>query len=412
MTQRLAHTSFLRHLLAYAASEVAAKASRLVVVVVVARSLSPEAIGLAAAALAAGEILKALTENGVGQMIIQAPPAELEKRCNSAHRIFWVWCGALFLLQLAIAAFLYAIGHETLALLLAFLAGEYLFMPAGLVQAALAMREGKLQQTAAIAGGQVVGANVTAALLALLWASPLALVLPRLLAAPIWLVLMRRLRPWAPDAKQGFAALRPFVGFGCAVLGVEVVKVLRLQADKLVVGVMLGAESLGIYFMAFNAGLGLATSFTQAFSVVLFPHLCVAPDKTKALRHGLGTSLLVLSPLVLLQAALAPVYVPLLLGAEWHQISPVVSVLCLAALPSVIWSAVAGWLRSENRAFIELRVSAALAFALILNTAIMAPFGLMPVAIGYLLTSTALMLTASWLLLPRDHQTTEGLRYQ
>ncbi|WP_170350208.1 oligosaccharide flippase family protein [Ruegeria atlantica] len=412
MTQRLAHSSFLRHLLAYAASEVAAKASRLAVVVVVARTLSPEAIGLAAAALAAGDILKALTENGVGQRIIQAPQSELEQRCNTAHRIFWVWSGALFLLQVTIAIALYAIGHQTLALLLAILAGEYLFMPAGLVQAALAMREGKLQKTAAVAGGQVVGANVMAALLALLWASPLALVLPRLLAAPIWLVLMRRLRPWASNPKRGFAALRPFVGFGWAVLGVEVVKVLRLQADKLVVGAMLGAESLGIYFMAFNAGLGLATSFTQAFSVVLFPHLCAAPDKTKALRHGLGTSLLVLSPLVLLQAALAPVYVPLLLGAEWQQISPVVSVLCLAALPSVIWSAVAGWLRSENRAITELRVSTALAFALILNTAIMAPFGLMPVAMGYLMTSAALMLIASWVLLPRDQKTTERFGFQ
>lgn len=76
---------------------------------------------------------------------------------------------------------------------------------------------------------------------------------------------------------------------------------------------MMGAEALGIYFMAFNAGLGLATSFTQAFSVVLFPRLCAAEDKHGALRHGLGLSLLILTPLVLLQAALAPVYVPLLL---------------------------------------------------------------------------------------------------
>ena len=85
--------------------------------------------------------------------------------------------------------------------------------------------------------------------------------------------------------------MKPFVVYGWAVLGVELVKVLRLQADKLVVGAMMGAETLGIYFMAFNAGLGLATSFTQAFSVVLFPHLCAAEDKHGALRHGLGLSL-------------------------------------------------------------------------------------------------------------------------
>ena len=173
-----------------------------------------------------------------------------------------------------------------------------------------------------------------------------------------------------------------------------------------------GAEALGIWFFAVNAGLGLANSFSAAFSVVLFPHLCASQDQRKTLYRSLALALCVLSPIILLQSALAPVYVPLLLGAEWQQISPVVSVLCLAALPSVIWSAVAGWLRSENRAITELRVSTALAFALILNTAIMAPFGLMPVAIGYLLTSAALMLTASWVLLPRDHKTTERLGFQ
>ncbi|WP_170341564.1 oligosaccharide flippase family protein [Ruegeria arenilitoris] len=412
MTHSFAQSGFLRHLLAYTVSEVAAKASRLVVVVAVARTLSPEAIGLAAAALAAGDILKALTENGVNQRIIQAPSEELAQRCNTAHRIFWVWCSGLCLLQLAVAAALFVMGHAMLAMLLAVLAGEYLFMPAGLVQAALAMREGKLQQTAAIAGGQVVGANALTALLAVVWASPLALVLPRLLTAPVWLVLMRRLRRWSPDRRAGFAALKPFVGYGWAVLGVELVKVLRLQADKLVVGAMLGAEALGIYFMAFNAGLGLATSFTQAFSVVLFPHLCAAEDKHGALRHGLGLSLLILTPLVLLQAALAPVYVPLLLGQGWAEIAPVVSVLCLAALPTVIWSAVAGWLRSENRPVTELRVSTVLAVGLIANTALMAPLGLMPVAVGYVCTCTAIMLAASWALLPRGSAITQEARAQ
>ncbi len=400
MARQSVTSVFFRQLLAYTASEVAAKASRLFVVVAVARTMSPGAIGIAAAALAAGDILKALTENGVGQRIISAPEQELEARCNSAKRIFWGWCGGLFVLQVAIAGVLFSLDQAMLAGLLALLAIEYLFMPAGLVQAALAMREGKLRQTAVIAGGQVVGANILTAILSVIWPSPLALVLPRILAAPIWLVLMRRLRPWSPDQQAGYAPVKPFWNFGWAVLGVELVKVMRLQADKLVVGAMLGAESLGIYFMAFNAGLGLATSFTQAFSVVLFPHLCASDDKLGAVRHGLGLSLLMLTPLVLLQAALAPIYVPILFGEGWEDISHVVSILCLAALPTVIWSAVAGWLRAEGRPVIELRVSAFLALALVVNTALLAPFGLTFIALGYLLVSSAIMLTASWVLLP------------
>ncbi|WP_300034553.1 oligosaccharide flippase family protein [uncultured Roseobacter sp.] len=391
-----ATTVFAGQLLSYAASEAAGKATRLLVVVVIARTMDPAVIGVAAAALAAGDILKALTENGVGQRIIASPPDELDQRCNTARRIFTWWCGGLFLLQSAIAVVLAACGLEVLAMLLGLLALEYLFMPAGLVQAALAMREGKLRQTAAIAGAQVAGANIATVLLALIWPSPLALVLPRIVAAPVWLVLMRRLRPWTACQSAGQAPLRPFWTYGLMVLGVEVVKVLRLQADKLIVGAMLGAESLGIYFMAFNAGLGLATSFTQAFSVVLFPHLCAADDRCAALKDGLGITLAVLTPVVVAQAALAPWYVPLLLGDGWREFSHVVSILCLAALPAVIWSAVAGWLRSGGRPGDELAVSVLLALGLMINTALLAPHGLTAVATGYLITSAIIMLGAAF----------------
>jgi protein involved in polysaccharide export with SLBB domain len=60
------------NLMSYGASEVASKASRLLVVIVVARTLDLAEVGVAAAAMAAADILKSLTENGVGQRIIAA----------------------------------------------------------------------------------------------------------------------------------------------------------------------------------------------------------------------------------------------------------------------------------------------------------------------------------------------------
>lgn len=144
----------------------------------------------------------------------------MPQTCATAHRIFWVWCVGLFVAQSAIGLALYAAnGNAVLLALILLLAGEYLFMPAGLVQTALAMRAGKLRQTAAISGAQIVGANILSALLALAWPSALALILPRLLTAPFWLIAMRRLHPWTLDLSQGRAPLRPFLSFGWAVLG-------------------------------------------------------------------------------------------------------------------------------------------------------------------------------------------------
>lgn len=387
---------FARHLLAYAASEAAAKASRLLVVVAVARTMDAAAIGLAAGAMAAADILKALTENGAVQRIIAARQDELAATCATARRIFWAWCLGLFVLQTGIGAVLWAAGGGAMLFALVFvLACEYLFMPAGLVQVALAMREGKLRQTAAISAGQVVGANLLAVLMALVWPGAMALVLPRLLSAPIWLIAVRRLRPWKVDPRQPLAPLRPFVTFGWAVLGVEIVKAARLQADKLVIGALMGAEVLGLYFMVFNAGLGLASSFAMAFSSVLFPHLCVADDRSAALRGALLLAIGLIAPAVVLQSLAAPIYVPLLFGDRWQDLSQVVSILCLAAIPGVVWAAAAQWLRAEGRPQAEFGATLMMTLALVGNTVLMAPYGLVPLAAGYLVVATVTQLGAA-----------------
>lgn len=384
------------NLMAYGASEVAAKASRLIVVIAVARTLDLTQIGVAATAMAAGDILKSLTQNGVGQRVIAARDDALEAVCATAHRLFWGWSIGLFAVQTAIAAgFWLSGGSVTLSMLIFLLGAEYLFMPAGLVQGALAMRAGKLRRTASIAGAQVVGANLMSVLLVLVWPSALALILPRLLSAPIWLIAIRRLHPWTRDAAAGFAPLRPFVDYGWAVLGVELVKALRMQADKLIVGLLMGSKALGLYFMAFNAGLGLSNAFTVAFATVLFPHLTQTANRNVALRGSFLIGVGVIGPVVVLQALAAPYYIPVLLGESWAEIGDIVSILCLVAIPTTLWTAAAGWLRANNRPQVELAVTVALAAGVIANTVLLAPLGLTVVATGYAITTTTIFVAAS-----------------
>lgn len=394
---RLTHISPLAaNLMAYGASEAAAKASRLLVVIAVARTLDLTAIGIAAAAMAVSDILKSLTENGVGQRIIAACEDDLEATCNTASRISWIWCIGLFVLQAAIAGGIYWFsGNGLLATLILILGAEYLFMPPGLVQVALAMRAGQMKQTAAIAGAQVVGANIMTIALLLIWPSAFALVLPRLLSSPIWLIAVRRLHPWRRNARAGFAPITRFVRYGRAVLGIELVKALRLHADKILVALLLGDEVLGLYFMAFNAGLSLSNAFAMAFAAVLFPHLTQASDPQHALRQGIVTGLLLIAPFVVLQAIAAPFYVPLLLGPSYAGLAPVVAILCLVAVPTTLWTAAATWLRATDRAEIELLVTIAIALGAIGNTVVLAPFGLLPLAAGYAITLSVIFVAAS-----------------
>ena len=390
------HRHFMTSLLTNGASEIIQKISRIAVVVVVARVMDAEAIGLAAAAIAAGDILKSLTETGVVQRIIAARDTTLPGVVTTARRLFWLWCAGLFAVQCLFAAGIWLwTGQTHIPLMIALLALEYLVMPAGIVHCALAMRAGKLTGTAGVAGGQVVVANILTAALAVVFPSPLALILPRVLTAPLWLIGMRRLHPGAPAAVADAAPVQHFLGFGACLLGSEIIKTLRLQGDKLVIGAMLGAEALGIYFFAFNAGLGLATSISTAFSRVIFPKISAAANRARATGEAVWLGLLLTTPIVVLQALAAPYYVPFLLGDEWAYITPIVSILCLAAIPTMVWSGTAQWLRAEDRALTELTVTTGLTLSLLTSTFLLAPFGLEAIAWGYLAISCAVQLLAS-----------------
>ena len=396
--------TFLTALATNGLSEIVQKVSRIAVVVAVARVMEPEAIGVAAAAIAAGDILKSLTETGVVQRIIAAPERELGAVVATGRRLFFAWTIGLFLTQCAVAlAIWFWTGDVVVPALMGLLALEYLAMPAGIVNCALAMRAGKLTGTATVAGSQIVAANLLTAALAVIWPSPFALILPRVLTAPIWLIGMRWLHPVKLEKVARPAAARPFLGFGACILGSEFVKALRLQADKLLIGALLGAEALGIYFFAFNAGLSLATSASVAFSRVVFPRIAASSDRTRAAQDAIWLATLFTAPVILLQALLAPIYVPLLFGPDWAFIANTVSILCLAAIPAMLWSGTAQWYRAEDRAGVELQVTIAITGALLLSTWLLAPYGIEAIAWGYLAVTTIIQVAASLplLLTPR-----------
>lgn len=387
---------FLRGLASYSVGEIATKMSRLIAVIAMARMLTPSQVGIIAAAIAVAEILKALTENGVGQKIIAASKGEVDAVCRTAARLNLIWIGGLFVLQNGVAYALYAYtGQTEAALVIALMSVEYLFMPAGVVQCALAMREGKLSGTAAVAGAQNVSANIFLAILVLFWPSPLAVAVSRIATAPIWLIGMRRLRPWKPTPSGAGAPLNGFVRFGTPIVGVELLKVVRLQADKLIIGSLMGTEVLGIYFFTINAGLGIANSFGIAFSTVLYPHLCAADDRARTLRRALGFTLALLTPVIVLQALAAPYYVPMVFGEKWADMADYVAILCFAALPGIVWAAAAQDLRARGRTDLELAYSAFIAVAVTGGIVVAAPYGYSAVIFTVLATTTVSQLVSA-----------------
>lgn len=344
----------LRGLAAYGGAEIATRVVRVLTTLVIARQLAPAIVGEAALALTLFELIRVGWNIGIGQRIIAASADELAAVCNAASRLFWRWSLVLIAVQgLAALLLWHFAGAGTAAAMLAVLALVYLWMPGGLVQCHLAMRDGLNSSLARTAAAQAIADQLLTTALLLIWPSPWSITLPKLLTAPVWLWLTRRNRPWRPDPAAGRASLAGAGRFGRGVLAADALAALRQQGDNLIIAATMGSTALGSYYFAFNAGLGIVTSLATAFGTMALPLLCRAaagPARTRALHGLLLTTLLLFGPLVAAQALLAPLYVPVVFGPGWAFAAPLVSLLCLAAPAQLVAVIASAWLRAQGEA--------------------------------------------------------------
>jgi O-antigen/teichoic acid export membrane protein len=130
-----------------------------------------------------------------------------------------------------------------------------------------------------------------------------------------------------------------------------------MNLDYLLVGYFIGIDALGVYFFAFNAGLGISQSVINAFTSALYPHLCsVQGDRVqmkKQFFRGLKTMGLIVIPLIILQSALAPFYVPIVFGQNWVKGIPVLIVICLSAIPVALSRATSQLLQAVNKTHLD-----------------------------------------------------------
>jgi PST family polysaccharide transporter len=124
------------------------------------------------------------------------------------------------------------------------------------------------------------------------------------------------------------------------------------------VGRFLGIDALGLYYFAFNAGLGISLNVMNSFVWAMYPHLCSARGDLKQLQtrffSGFKTIALVVVPLVLLQSSLAPFYVPIVFGQKWLAAIPILVLICLSALPRPFAIAASLLLQAVDKTHINL----------------------------------------------------------
>ena len=374
-------------------TEIVIRISRLLVVVVLGRMLSPHDYGLAAIVLTVNDFVDVLTRNGIAAKLIQAPAKDVARLSYTAYWLTWIVAGILLVLQCG-AAFVagWVYRDSQLILPICTLALIYPLLPFAQVKSALIQRENRLEVSALSTSLQVIANAILTVLFAVMGWGMWAIVAPKLLVAPIWVVVNFFNHTWQAPNQLTLHNWQEIARFGRNVLGVEMLKTLRQNLDYLLVGPFLGVDLLGIYYFSFNAGLGLSLSAINALSQSLYPHFCEKPGELRTrFFRSLKTIAAIIIPLVFLQTATAPYYIPLLFGAQWTTAVPLAILICLSAIPRPFAQAASQVLWAKNRAGTDFRYN--LAFTLCFALALLGgmPFGLLGVAAAVVLVHWIVM---------------------
>ena len=320
-------------------AEFAAKISRIFTIIVLAAQLSPTSYGTAMLALAFHDVFGLLLRAGVGSQIINCKPHQLENFAKNGIIIQWGICLTIVIAQFSSASYLSSLyDNDNITILLQVMAVIYLLYPWVSIKIFLLQRENKMRWFSIRNGLCVIIENCTIAIAALLGADILSVALGKVAFSIFWLFLFS----FSPVNSYGVGC-NPFIihqmlQTSGKLFNTEFLRGIRLHADTFIAGRLLTPELFGFYTFAKNAGVGLSQSISQVYISALFPYLCKLERKGQLLIQqkkvfviSLGFGLL-----FVIQALLAPIYVPILFDEKWSSAIPIITILCLVALPNLI----------------------------------------------------------------------------
>ncbi len=317
-------------------AQVVVQLTRVIVLIVLARLLTPHDYGLAAMVVVFSGLVLLFADLGFGAAIVQRQTLT----ALDCSTVFWVnLCGGVVLTLIgvtasgAIAAFY---GEPAVGPMFAVVSISFFFAAIESTQVALlkkGMRFRALQLRRML--GTVAGACVAIAAAAA-GAGAWSIIASQITFAVTSVVLVWTASSWRPCLAFSFASLRSLGGFGTKVFGWDALFYLNRNTDNLLIGRYLGSAPLGLYNVAYNVTIFPIDQIAGPIREVLFPafsRLLEQPSRIGELWLR-ATRLIAaaLIPALAGLAAVAPDFVPVVLGERWRAAVPVVQILVWVAL--------------------------------------------------------------------------------
>ncbi len=320
-------------------AEILAKLSRVVTIIVLAFMLSPVSYGTAMLALACHELFSLFLKAGAGPQIIRCSDTQLSRYVQSGTIIQWGICLLMLSVQLigaSIVAKWY--NNPDIAQLLYVMSLTYLLYPWVSVRVFLMQRANNMRGFGIRHGLCVSAENLSIALFAWYKADIMAVAYGKLVFSVLWLVLFIKVPTPRFLWQWHWPTLKLLLSRSGQIFSSELLKSLRLHLDTFIAAKVMSPELFGYYSFAKNAGIGLSQSIGNVFNAALYPFLCKLQRVGTLTNHLLMVYVIaiVVALIFVVQACAVPIYLPLLFDEKWQEMTFVVSVMCLVAMPALL----------------------------------------------------------------------------
>jgi PST family polysaccharide transporter len=346
----------------------------------------------------------ALVVNGFATLVRDMGTSDaVIQRQNLTQRLlattFWanVAFGAIAGLLLFLAARLLADFYTTprLTPVVELMALSFLISGPGIVHQALLTRDLAFRQLALVETGATIAGSVVAIVAAVAGAGVYCLVAQMIAISGLTTIGVWAASRWRPSFEFALDDLRAIRSFTSNIVGYNILNYVARNADYLLIGRYLGAESLGYYTLAYSLLLFPLQMFTYSISRVTFPAYSAIQNDPLRIGRGYlrvaGVIASIVFPLMCGLLVLCDCFVYVVYGKTWSPAIPVIAVLAPVGMVQSIAALNGGIFKARGRADLQLRLELISTIAVVASFAIGLQWGIVGVASGYAIAEVGLL---------------------
>ena len=336
----------------------------IIVKLILARLLLPEEFGIIGFAIVFIGMIKVFSDMGMSAALIQRKDEDLDPM--DYDTAFWAGIAwGLFLaaiMSFAVTPIAANFFNEPLLnAIIPVLSLEFVLRPLTTVHIVSITREMDFKRIVLPKNISKFVAAIIAIVMALNGFGVWSLVFQRVLSNIFVAIIYTIVNPWRPKLRYSHASFKKIFSFGIYTTGTQVFNYLTQNVDYLLIGKMLGAQSLGVYSLAYNLTYVVRGQVMNVVNKVFYPTYSKIQDDLLTIKRYyfkvIKYNCIVIYPLMVGLILLAEPFVLIGLGEKWSEAVIPLQLMAGAGLVHLLTSSNTTLLRGIGKPRLEMIMS-------------------------------------------------------